>query len=311
MIQQTNTNSYYSHGKLLLSGEYTVLHGATALALPLRYGQTLSVSQSDSAGLVWRALRPGGIWFACEWDTSGRIIQTTDKKKSLRLDDILRKGLALSEKNPAFLSGKEITTTLEFNPEWGWGSSSTFISNLSRWLEIDPYKLLQQTFGGSGYDIACAGATSAIYYSKANEKTEVTTAPFCPSFGDQLWFIYLGKKQSSQKAISAFSFSNSIPDSAIRQISELTNQVCSCDSVDDFCEWITQHETIIGNLTGMIPVQSLLFPDFEGAVKSLGAWGGDFVMACSHWSEEKIRAYFKTRGLETVFNLKEIILTNR
>ena len=34
---------FYSHGKFLLTGEYLVLKGALALALPLKLGQSMTV----------------------------------------------------------------------------------------------------------------------------------------------------------------------------------------------------------------------------------------------------------------------------
>ena len=37
--------TYYSNGKLLLTGEYVVLDGAEALAVPTRFGQNLTVKQ--------------------------------------------------------------------------------------------------------------------------------------------------------------------------------------------------------------------------------------------------------------------------
>ena len=36
------TSKYYSHGKLLITGEYTVLYGAAALALPAKFGQVMT-----------------------------------------------------------------------------------------------------------------------------------------------------------------------------------------------------------------------------------------------------------------------------
>ncbi|MEQ3661167.1 MAG: GHMP kinase, partial [Flavobacterium sp.] len=35
--------TYYSNGKLLLTGEYVVLDGAKALAVPTKFGQSLSI----------------------------------------------------------------------------------------------------------------------------------------------------------------------------------------------------------------------------------------------------------------------------
>ncbi len=311
MIQQTDGNDrFFAHGKLLLSGEYAVLHGATALALPLRFGQSMAVTDSGQENFVWQAYRPDGLWFAAEWDASGHIRQTTDAQLSTRLTEILAHALAASDRYSRFPTGKEIITRLEFNPEWGWGSSSTLIYNLSRWLQIDPYRLLRLTFGGSGYDIACAGASSALFYTKCEHKAVVEPAPFNPPFADNLWFIYLGKKQSSREAISGFRSPASVSSSVIRDISSLSLQMAESRSVDEFCACMALHEEITAKLTGLQPVQQRLFPGFSGAIKSLGAWGGDFVMACSDWPEEKIRDYFKTAGLDTVFNLKDIIANN-
>ena len=49
---------FKSNGKFLLTGEYLVLKGATALALPLKKGQSLDVEILDgNEGLIhWDAL---------------------------------------------------------------------------------------------------------------------------------------------------------------------------------------------------------------------------------------------------------------
>ena len=52
-------------------------------------------------------------------------------------------------------------------------------------------------------------------------------------------------------------------------------------------------------------IQEKLFPDFKGVIKSLGAWGGDFVMAIS---KENPTAYFKEKGYPVVLSYEEMIL---
>ena len=44
---------FYSNGKLLLTGEYVVLDGATALAVPTRFGQDLIVDRIQGDQLIW------------------------------------------------------------------------------------------------------------------------------------------------------------------------------------------------------------------------------------------------------------------
>ena len=59
-----NSNTYYSNGKLLLTGEYVVLDGALSLALPLVYGQYLSVSRINAQKIIWKSLdEKDNVWF--------------------------------------------------------------------------------------------------------------------------------------------------------------------------------------------------------------------------------------------------------
>ena len=49
------------------------------------------------------------------------------------------------------------------------------------------------------------------------------------------------------------------------------------------------------------------FTDFEGEMKSLGAWGGDFFMAATEWNEETVRKYFINKGLDVIFKYDDIV----
>ena len=53
-------------------------------------------------------------------------------------------------------------------------------------------------------------------------------------------------------------------------------------------------------------MQERLFNDFNGALKSLGAWGGDFILAAT---ETDPTSYFKNKGLNTVIPYKDMILS--
>ena len=50
------------------------------------------------------------------------------------------------------------------------------------------------------------------------------------------------------------------------------------------------------------------FNDFEGEMKSLGAWGGDFFMAATEWDNDKVIEYFRNKGLDVIFKYNDIIL---
>ena len=149
------TQSYHSHGKFLLTGEYLVLKGALALALPLKLGQSLEVVQLeiDNNQIHWEAWQPKGKWFSVIINPETlEIIDCDDQSKAEKLVQILK---AVKQLNPvAFNDGLHFETHLDFDPNWGLGSSSTLIANLARWANVNPYELLKLTFGGSGYDIA-------------------------------------------------------------------------------------------------------------------------------------------------------------
>ena len=308
---------YQSHGKFLLTGEYLVLKGALALALPLKLGQTLSIETCHGASLQWDAYKPDDPWFSVSLNPENLdIIDSDDQSKAEKLRQILQ---AVKQLNPNAFEGNNLkfTTRLDFDPNWGLGSSSTLISNLARWADINPYELLKLTFGGSGYDIACATAEGPIYYQVKAEVPEPVEGPtlmvepidYNPPFADHLFFIYQGQKQSSSKEIKAFLAKTNPVDlhKDIESVSEISCALPKCESLDEFAMLMQCHERIISRCIGQEPVQKR-FPDFEGVLKSLGAWGGDFILAATEWTENQVREYFKGKGLEVVFGYKEIVL---
>ena len=47
--------TFRSHGKLLLTSEYVVLDGAKALALPTKFGQSLSILPNNKGNISWQS----------------------------------------------------------------------------------------------------------------------------------------------------------------------------------------------------------------------------------------------------------------
>ena len=78
-----------------------------------------------------------------------------------------------------------------------------------------------------------------------------------------------------------------------------------CKNLADFENLINQHETTIGKVTNLTPVKELLFNDFNGSIKSLGAWGGDFILVTS---EKNPTNYFKKKGFEIIVPFEEMVL---
>ena len=64
----------------------------------------------------------------------------------------------------------------------------------------------------------------------------------------------------------------------ISEISEITKNILNCDDYKMFNELISSHEQIISKLISKQTIKKELFNDFQGEIKSLGAWGGDFIM---------------------------------
>lgn len=302
-----NSKTFYSHGKLLISAEYVVLDGAVALAIPTQFGQSLLVEPIAGSKLIWQSFDEKSLlWFENEFSVlniDSAITKATDEI-SLRLLQILK---AAKQLNPSFLSsnqGYKITTYLNFKREWGLGTSSTLINNIAQWCNIDAYKLLHMTFGGSGYDIACAQRNKPISYQLNDGAPLVKEVNFFPTFKDHLYFVYLNKKQNSREGISQYKL-NKPPNLDVDTISDISHKLISCKSLSEFERLITLHEEIISRLIQKKTIKALFFKDFKGCIKSLGAWGGDFILATS---QENPSVYFKNKGFEMIIPYNEMVL---
>lgn len=294
---------FFAHGKLLLTAEYAVLGGAKALAVPTKLGQSLEVAETGNT-IIWKSVdQHGNLWYENEFDITSFAPKRLDEIGN-RLQHLF---LEIKTQNPNCWNtspGFSFTTTLDFDRSWGLGSSSTLISLLAQWSGVNPYQLQQEVFGGSGYDIACATSKSALVYERTNPLApKVTAVDFSPEYKDRLFFVHLNQKQDSQKAVAAFDQSKLTP-STIKEIDELTRGFLEKSTIENFQEFMFQHEEIVGDLIGMKPVQKRLFADFDGAIKSLGAWGGDFILACGNTSTPN---YFSKKGYTTCLRYDALI----
>ena len=204
----------------------------------------------------------------------------------------------INEFSPGFVGqGLNISTTLEFHRNWGLGSSSTIINNISNWLNINPYELLKKTFQGSGYDIAIAKEKKSIFFQKIGEDNIVSETEFIPPFKENLFFVYLNKKVNSQKEVVNFLNKRSEFKDDILRINTLGNLISQEKNQKKFNVLLEEHEDIISKIIGKIPIQKTHFKDFHGQIKSLGSWGGDFVLASGYNDTPK---YFYGKGYHTV-----------
>ena len=300
---------FYSNGKLLITAEYVVLDGAQALALPTKFGQNLIVNNTETKTIQWTSYDDdGSIWFN-DTLTFESIVNNShnngNKTVKDTLTEILHHAYLL---NPEFIDnsqGFQISTHLTFPKFWGLGTSSTLINNIAQWLNIDAYNLLQKSFGGSGYDIACAQKNVPILYQILDGKPDIKKIDFKPQFFNNIFFVYLNKKQNSKSAIASYKENHHNISETIEKINAISNTILKTTNFDEFSLAVQNHEIAMSAILKIQPIKDLLFNDFNGSIKSLGAWGGDFVMAVS---KENPINYFKSKGFETVISYEEMIL---
>ncbi len=303
---------FYGHGKLLLSGEYFVMDGAEALDLPPTVGQSMKVSYRHSyqPTLNWKSYdHSGKVWFESDYEFwHFKPIKNQEDAKQDFVHQVLK---AVRMQNPHFLRDEMdvfVETKIGFPIEWGLGSSSTFIYNVAQWAYVSPFELLKQTIGGSGYDIACAQAMGPIKFKKVDSKPQWESVSFNPPFKDSLFFVYLGQKQASLNEVMKYN-EREIPDRQliVNQISQLTREMLHAQELATFNKIITNHEEIISSALKYQRAKDLYFSDFWGEVKSLGAWGGDFVLVTTDRSYQETREYFEAKGFTTIIPYSEIV----
>ena len=273
-------------------------------------------SGGASEELHWRSLdEKGECWFEAKFSLENfEILQTNNDDVAERLQKILQETRKL---NPAFAQSpiinhqSPITTHLHFPRQWGLGTSSTLIYMVAKWAGVDAFELQFRTLGGSGYDIACAGAEGPILYSLKDGKPQVEACNLYPPFHNCLYFIYLGQKQDSREGIRSYRERGKPTTEGVNKISDLTRQFLAAQTLAEFDNLIRQHEELVAATIGLPRAKSLFFNDFWGEVKSLGAWGGDFVLATSDRPEEETRSYFNEKGFGVFLPYNDLILSRK
>ncbi|WP_162126494.1 GYDIA family GHMP kinase [Flavobacterium phycosphaerae] len=301
--------TFYSNGKLLITGEYVVLDGAKAFALPTKYGQNLTVEPTEGEVIHWTSYdSDGSVWFEA-------VIPFASIVRKERFDDahtikntlieILHEAYLIHSDFITTAKGYRIITELTFPKKWGLGTSSTLINNIAQWLQIDAYVLLKRSFGGSGYDIACAQNNTGIIYQLVDDQPVVELVHFKPDFTDKLFFVYLNKKQNSRNAITSYFGKHNNIEKTIPIIDSITKTVVEATEPKTFALALQRHEIELSNILELATVKESLFEDFQGVIKSLGAWGGDFVLSIS---KENPTDYFRQKGYETVIPYQQMIV---
>ena len=289
----------------MLTSEYFAIDGALVLAVPTKLGQEFFFDEKqDNTSLVfWEAYHQGKLWLKATIDYKNwRILETNLQQPAEFVMKVLQKVKQLS--NFKFQSDNSyyLTTNLQFPSNFGLGSSSTLMNNLAEWAQIDPYILNELSLGGSGYDIAVAKEKSAILFQNKPE-INVEKIIFNPKFHNELIFIHLNQKQDSREGINLY---KTKPKSSvlIEEFSSLTKEISQCHDLENFSELMTIHENKISNFIGIPTAKEKHFENCPSFIKSLGAWGGDFVMSSKFLGYED---WFLEKGFSTIFTWEELI----
>lgn len=299
---------FQAHGKLLLSAEYMVMHGATALAVPLKKGQNLEIQHTESNLIFpWKAFFNDKLWFEANYDPGTlRILDTSDPDMALGLKNLLQACIELMPSFQESLFRKDAITRLDFSPDYGFGSSSTLISLLAEWAEVNPLDLHFMVSEGSGYDVACALAEGPISYKLRDHLPQYQHIPFKPSFHENIWFAWLGRKQATEKHLKEVAHRIKPGFETIYKFSELTRAMIEARTLDEFRKVMDVHEDELSQILGMETVSSR-FRSLPGSIKSLGAWGGDFVMIATEADRETLKDYLERNGIQTLYSYKELV----
>ena len=292
-------------GKILLSGEYLVLDGATALGLVSRHGQSLSVETNSTAKpgtLRWTALDMDGK----PWMEAGLVLEngrwslapdSAEVPENQRLMQGLQAAWDLasekqfaesspttSSKHAPVLSlaqtGLRVTTSLEFPRRWGLGSSSTLIALLAEWWGVDARRLYAMVQNGSGYDLEIALSGRSMLYNR--EPLQIQPLDFRIPPGSMLRLVDPGSKQISSAEVSRYrNLSLQTRIQAVPRISQISEALAKGPTIQEMLELLQDHDLILEGVLGQPSLHTLEGNGFPGRLKSLGAWGGDLFLAAS------------------------------
>lgn len=276
----------------MLCGEYAVTIGVEALAVPVSVGQWMHVWEFDSPGeqhrILWEAKdRDGATWLNESFALP--LVEVGDGERDER--KIIHQLLAMAPEN-TWKTGKSyrIETQLEFDRSSGLGSSSTMVSNFSRFARLDAQAVQQQLFGGSGYDVAVAEVGKGLVFWKDGENNH--WGPWTISSGlTQDWkVVFLGKKQNSRNSLAdvkARLQEIQNDDFMLHQLQQVAGAVKMAQQVSMVEAGLEMWQALLSMSLGLeTPYQHFgIQPVKRGLCKWLGAWGGDMLLVNQTFAE--------------------------
>ncbi|MBL7790276.1 MAG: hypothetical protein JNL75_10650 [Chitinophagales bacterium] len=283
-----------ANGKLLITGEYFVLDGATSLAIPSRYGQTLTVKSSPD--FSWKSYDSlGNLW-----------IKLTDERAN---SDSGKKLMEILHSIDGFELKNSFEMEMDFPRDWGLGSSSTLIALLADFFKVNPYELNERMFKGSGYDIACAFSQTPILYSNQSKfNPQIHSIQISDTIKQHCYFVYLNKKQDSREGIQLYRKLGKEKSTFIHEISSITKELIEKQNLQDWVYLLGKHEEIVSRTLSLPRAADIVLKGLPFFSKSLGAWGGDFAMILTEDSIENVKKELFNNKIDMVFNYQELFL---
>ena len=268
--------------------------------------QDLYVEQCDKEIIEWQSIdEKGNVWYEENFYLKNNELVYSAEKNNTSEKLLLLFNHILKTREVKDILGNKFSTKLNFKREWGLGTSSTFVNNLAKWANIDPYRLLFSAFKGSGYDIACCDVNNPIIFEKKQNSINVKNITFNPPFIENIYLIHLDKKQNTQTSITNYLRTKSEKNYLIKRINLISEEMLQCKNLNHFEDLIVEHESIISQVISQEPIQKLTFNDYNlGKIKSLGAWGGDFILVTSKNND---LSYFNNKGFETILKLSDLV----
>ena len=291
----------------MLTSEYFAVDGALVLAVPTKLGQEFffEEKQDDKSIVFWEAYHQNKLWLKAVIDYKNwQIIETNIIESAEFILKVLKNVQSLSEIQLKSTHTYHLKTNLQFPPDFGLGSSSTLMNNLANWANIDAFVLNDSILGGSGYDVAVAQERSAILFKKEkNESRFIERIEFKPNFCEDLIFIHLNKKQNSREGIALYK-SKTRSEILLDRFSEITKKVIFAKTLEEFSLLMILHERLLSEFLDILTAKEKYFQDCPVFIKSLGAWGGDFILSAKFVGYEK---YFKSKGFPTIIEWIDLI----
>src|SRR5690606_11171271 len=232
------------------------------------------MSEGQGAEVHWVSMdHQGKKWFECKLNLIDFSVEkTSDEGKSRFIQNLIQSAARL---NSDFLSKwkkYKVTSALEFDPDWGLGSSSTLIANLAEWAELSPFELYFDTQKGSGYDVAAAVSDAPLLYQKHEDELSFETFDWDQKLIEKIVVFYQGNKQSSAAEVSDWKKNKRWNRGDVSHMHTISESLADCSDVEQAMKLFGEHVKMTEKILDQRAFEGR-YADFEGVMKPLGAWG--------------------------------------